>query len=121
MGRFRGTGYPAIKEPWYGFCKYKGDTPCFYFISMHFSSNLFLLLLELVVITMKFSSLLTLVSLVNLAAGLPSPGTHAIHEKRRALSNKWTKRTRVESSAILPVKIGKHTLLPKQKSQLFDI
>lgn len=48
-------------------------------------------------------SLLALAGLLNAVA---IPSHHEVHERRDALSQRWTKRDRVESHKLLPMRIG---------------
>ena len=50
--------------------------------------------------------LLCLVVLLGLIEGIVIPPLHEIHEKREALHPRWTKRDRVESHKLLPMRIG---------------
>ena len=48
----------------------------------------------------------TAVALAALTTAAPAPG-HVLHEKRHAIADsKWEKRFRVNSGAVLPMKIG---------------
>ena len=41
-----------------------------------------------------------------IVGGLPAPASHVVHEERDAASERWLKRDRVPSHAILPVRVG---------------
>ncbi len=48
-------------------------------------------------------------ALVALGVGchaIPTPATHALHEKRSVTPRLWQRGSRIESDAILPVRIG---------------
>lgn len=45
-------------------------------------------------------------ALTALAVAAPSPAKHVLHEKRERVSTDWVKGARIESSAILPIRIG---------------
>ena len=49
---------------------------------------------------------LCLVALLGLIEGIAIPPHHEIHEKRETLHPRWTKRDRVESHKLLPMRIG---------------
>ena len=53
---------------------------------------------------MKIS--LCLVALLGLIEAIAIPPHHEVHEKREALHPRWTKRDRVESHKLLPMRIG---------------
>lgn len=50
--------------------------------------------------------LLVAVAAAPLAAAVPMAPRHVLHEERATHDGKWTRTARVESSAILPVRIG---------------
>lgn len=54
--------------------------------------------------------------------GLPRDPVHQLHEKRSLPSRAWTKRDRVSSDAILPMKIGlKQQNLHRGYDYLLDV
>ena len=48
----------------------------------------------------------TLAGIFALCEAVPTPSTYAIHEKRSSIPRLWTRGNRVESDAILPIRIG---------------
>jgi tripeptidyl-peptidase-1 len=53
---------------------------------------------------------------------IPTPNTHALHEKRSSLPRFWERGSRVESDAILPVRIGlAQSNLDKAYEYLMDV
>ncbi|KAH8703187.1 putative protease S8 tripeptidyl peptidase I [Talaromyces proteolyticus] len=55
---------------------------------------------------MIFLQLAVVSALAALSVAAPSPARHILHEKRHRPSTDWVKTSRVESSAILPIRIG---------------
>lgn len=57
---------------------------------------------------MRFSSQVAAVfaSVYTLANAVPTPNSHVLHEKRTTLPRFWSRGERVESDAILPIRIG---------------
>ncbi|PQE05979.1 protease S8 tripeptidyl peptidase I protein [Rutstroemia sp. NJR-2017a BBW] len=56
--------------------------------------------------SVRFLSLLAFVVLVARVSALLVPRHHEVHEKRETLHPRWTKRDRVESHKLLPMRIG---------------
>lgn len=53
---------------------------------------------------------------------IPTPNSHALHEKRASLPRFWERGSRVESDAILPVRIGlAQSNLDKADEFLMDV
>lgn len=56
---------------------------------------------------MIFTQLAAVSVLATLAVtAAPSPARHVLHEKRQRPSADWVKGARIESSAVLPIRIG---------------
>ncbi|RAO73388.1 uncharacterized protein BHQ10_009400 [Talaromyces amestolkiae] len=55
---------------------------------------------------MFFLKIASVSALTALAVAAPSPARHVLHEKRHRPATDWVKGTRIESSAILPIRIG---------------
>jgi len=72
---------------------------------------------------MRFTATAALVAaLAATAAAAPAPKTHALHEKRQHIPHAWHKRDRVESGAMLPMRVGlKQGNLHKGYSMLMDV
>jgi tripeptidyl-peptidase-1 len=49
---------------------------------------------------------LAVVALVALASAAPAPGKRVVHEKREKPASDWLRGSRIEGSAILPIRIG---------------
>jgi tripeptidyl-peptidase-1 len=47
-----------------------------------------------------------LVAFVTLCDAVPTPSTYALHEKRTSMPRLWSRSNRVDSEAILPIRIG---------------
>jgi len=72
---------------------------------------------------MHFTQVIQAVAiLVAISTAHPSPNTHAVHEIRREGSSGYVKRARLESSAVIPVRIGlKQTGLDNAYEHLMDV
>jgi tripeptidyl-peptidase-1 len=72
---------------------------------------------------MKSASLATvLVAFITLCDAVPAPVRYALHEKRSSIPRFWARGSRVESNAILPVRIGlTQTNLESGYSHLIDV
>ncbi|MCJ1310955.1 hypothetical protein MMC25_004624 [Agyrium rufum] len=71
---------------------------------------------------MRFSSLAVLGALTAAALAAPSDKHYTLHEKRHVLPARWTKRDRVSSDSILPMRIGlKQANLDKGYDYLMDV
>ena len=72
---------------------------------------------------MLFPQLLSACLLVFGASAVPTPaGSHVLHEKREVAPRQWQKRSRVEPSVLLPVRIGlTQSNLDKGASLLDDV
>jgi tripeptidyl-peptidase-1 len=69
----------------------------------------------------KVSVLAAIAALVN-AAPSPSPLKHVLHEERSSPARDWVKGARIESSAIIPMRIGlAQTNLDKGYDLLMDV
>jgi hypothetical protein len=55
---------------------------------------------------MQLLSLLVLAVAAAFAVAAPAPVTHVLHEKRESAPRAWVKRSRVDPTIILPVRIG---------------
>ncbi|KAF4963087.1 hypothetical protein F66182_18143, partial [Fusarium sp. NRRL 66182] len=55
---------------------------------------------------MFFLKIASVSALTALAVAAPSPARHVLHEKRDRPATDWVKGTRIEGSAILPIRIG---------------
>ena len=55
---------------------------------------------------MMIKSFIAVFSLLDLLAASPVPSTHEVHERRDTLHSSWTKRHRVESHKLLPMRVG---------------
>ena len=61
-------------------------------------------------------------TLVVVSTALPAPNTHVVHEKRGESSSGYVKRARLESSAVIPVRIGlMQTGLEHAHEHLMDV
>jgi len=58
------------------------------------------------VTNMQLISLLVLVAAAAFTVAAPAPVTHVFHEKRESAPRTWVKRSRVDPTVILPVRIG---------------
>ena len=65
--------------------------------------------------------LFTLLLLAVEALSLAVPASHEIHEKRGALNQRWTKRSRISARSILPVRIGLAQNLEGAEAHLMDV
>ena len=71
---------------------------------------------------MRLSVLLALVACVARLDALAVPPRHQIHERRDYTPARWTKRDRVESHKLLPMRIGlTQTNLEKGHGHLMDV
>lgn len=73
--------------------------------------------------TMPLSISVAFTALVGLAASIAIPETHAVHEKRDAVSRqKWIKRDRIEPHVKLPMRVGlKQNNLEKGHQWLMEV
>lgn len=55
---------------------------------------------------MKVNNLLSYAAMLVLASASAIPSHYEIHEKRETLHPRWTKRDRVESHKLFPMRIG---------------
>ncbi|KAH8656500.1 putative Tripeptidyl-peptidase sed1 [Tricladium varicosporioides] len=56
---------------------------------------------------MKCSSLIVIIAaFTGICGAVPTPSTYALHERRTGLPRRWIRGERVESSAMLPIRIG---------------
>ena len=55
---------------------------------------------------MFFLKIASVSALTALAVAAPSPARHVLHEKRNRPATDWVKGSRIEGSAILPIRIG---------------
>jgi tripeptidyl-peptidase-1 len=71
---------------------------------------------------MKFGLLAAaLAAFIDLGA-IPTPSTYAVHEKRSSIPRLWSRGNRVESDAILPIRIGlTQSNLENGEAHLMDV
>lgn len=55
---------------------------------------------------MQFRALLAAVAALSIAQAAPTTSTHSLHQKRSPGSSQWIRRSRVEESALLPMRIA---------------
>lgn len=55
---------------------------------------------------MRFQSLFAAFAALSLVQAVPLASTHSLHQKRDLQSSPWVRRSRVESSAVLPMRIA---------------
>lgn len=55
---------------------------------------------------MRFLTLSVFSALAALAAAIPHPANHVVHERRDAVPKAWLKRDRLDAGIELPVRIG---------------
>ena len=55
---------------------------------------------------MRLSSFALVVAFAACSYAAPHPASHVVHEKRHFTPSQWTKRDRIPSEAILPMRIG---------------
>jgi hypothetical protein len=68
------------------------------------------------------TSLCVVVALLGLIEAVAIPAYHEVHEKRGTLHRRWTKRDRVESHKLLPMRIGlTQTNLENGYDHLMDV
>jgi len=69
---------------------------------------------------MQLLSVLVLVAATSSALAAPAPVTHVLHEKRESAPRAWVKRSRVDPTIILPVRIGLRQNNLERGSKLLD-
>jgi tripeptidyl-peptidase-1 len=58
----------------------------------------------------------------SLCDAVPTPSTYALHEKRTSIPRLWARGNRVESDAILPIRIGlTQSNLENAEDHLMDV
>jgi tripeptidyl-peptidase-1 len=55
---------------------------------------------------LRLKGLFCLLAILVLSDAVAIPATHELHEKRHSLHPRWTKRDRVESHKLFPMRIG---------------
>jgi tripeptidyl-peptidase I len=78
--------------------------------------------LNLALVMALKSLFVCLTGLLAVASAIPVPDTHAVHEERRTLHPRWTKKDRIESHKLLPMRIGlAQTNLDNVYEHLMDV
>ena len=63
-----------------------------------------------------------LAALVTACQAVPTPSTYAVHEKRSSIPRLWSRGGRVDSDAILPIRVGlTQSNLENAEAHLMDV